>query len=248
MSPTTIPGKMTLAKEFTWNETVWNPSMLSTALWLDAADASTITESGGAVSQWDDKSGNNRNAIQATAGRRPSYVESSLNGKAGIDWGSSISSNSLVISQSFASPSVFAVADYDGPDPFDNFSGLYAASPSFYRPIFTSATGTSWLSSSTCDLNGSGSGSNAALPAISSPFIVRNVSVSDTTTKTETVIGNDSPVFNRNWRGKIYEVITLPSVPSTAARQKLEGYLAHKWGLTANLPAGHPYKLVGPTP
>jgi len=46
-----VPGKVTLAKEFTWNESVWNPSMLSTALWLDAADASTITESGGAVSQ-----------------------------------------------------------------------------------------------------------------------------------------------------------------------------------------------------
>jgi hypothetical protein len=42
---------------YTWNETIWNPSMISTALWLDAADASTIYESGGAVSQWDDKSG-----------------------------------------------------------------------------------------------------------------------------------------------------------------------------------------------
>jgi len=62
-----VPGKVTLAKEFTWNETVWNPSMIQTALWLDAADASTITESGGAVSQWDDKSGNNHHVIQATS-------------------------------------------------------------------------------------------------------------------------------------------------------------------------------------
>lgn len=29
-------------------------------------------------------------------------------------------------------------------------------------------------------------------------------------------------------------------------RQKLEGYLAHKWGLTANLPADHPYKTTPP--
>ena len=35
--PIYVPGKVTLAKEFTWNETVWNPSMISTALWLDAA-------------------------------------------------------------------------------------------------------------------------------------------------------------------------------------------------------------------
>ena len=25
-------------------------------------------------------------------------------------------------------------------------------------------------------------------------------------------------------------------------RQKLEGYLAHKWGLSHNLPTAHPYK------
>ena len=34
---------------------------------------------------------------------------------------------------------------------------------------------------------------------------------------------------------------------STGNRQKLEGYLAHKSGLTANLPADHPYKTTPPT-
>jgi len=29
-------------------------------------------------------------------------------------------------------------------------------------------------------------------------------------------------------------------------RQKLEGYLAHKWGLTSNLPNDHPYKTTSP--
>jgi hypothetical protein len=29
-------------------------------------------------------------------------------------------------------------------------------------------------------------------------------------------------------------------------RNKFEGYLAHKWGLTSNLPAGHPYKTSRP--
>ena len=28
--------------------------------------------------------------------------------------------------------------------------------------------------------------------------------------------------------------------------EKIEGYLAHKWGLTANLPADHPYKINAP--
>lgn len=42
-------------------------------------------------------------------------------------------------------------------------------------------------------------------------------------------------------------VVNLGSI-SLSDNQKLEGYLAWKWGLTANLPAGHPYKTVGPTP
>jgi len=34
---------------------------------------------------------------------------------------------------------------------------------------------------------------------------------------------------------------------SASDRAKLEGWAAHKYGLTANLPAGHPYKTAAPT-
>ena len=43
------------------------------------------------------------------------------------------------------------------------------------------------------------------------------------------------------------ELIICDTALSVADRQKLEGYLAHKWGLTANLPAGHPFKTTPPT-
>jgi len=46
----------------------------------------------------------------------------------------------------------------------------------------------------------------------------------------------------------ISEVVVCNRNLTTVERQKLEGYLAHKWGLTANLPSDHPYKTVGPTP
>lgn len=40
--------------------------------WWDASDARTITDAGsGAVSQWNDKSGNGRNLTQSTSGKRP---------------------------------------------------------------------------------------------------------------------------------------------------------------------------------
>ena len=47
---------------------------------LDAGDASTITQSGGNVSKWRDKSGFNNNAIQPTEATRPSYSASTING------------------------------------------------------------------------------------------------------------------------------------------------------------------------
>jgi hypothetical protein len=58
--------------------------------------------------------------------------------------------------------------------------------------------------------------------------------------------GNGSTTFLL--LGSIAEVVMFAGVVSDSNRQRIEGYLAHKWGLTANLPAGHPYKTVGPTP
>ena len=55
-------------------------SVAGLRLWLDADDAATITESGGSVSQWDDKSGNNYHAASAI-NKRPTIVASVLNGK-----------------------------------------------------------------------------------------------------------------------------------------------------------------------
>lgn len=43
------------------------------ALWLDAADSTTITLNSGNVSQWSDKSGLGRNFVQSTAIKQPAY-------------------------------------------------------------------------------------------------------------------------------------------------------------------------------
>jgi hypothetical protein len=43
------------------------------------------------------------------------------------------------------------------------------------------------------------------------------------------------------------EMIWVPSDVTQATRQIIEGYLAWKWGLVANLPALHPYKSAPPT-
>lgn len=45
--------------------------------------------------------------------------------------------------------------------------------------------------------------------------------------------------------GTIYEVAICPTV-SVSDAQKLEGYMAWKWGVQANLPGAHPYKSAAP--
>ena len=45
---------------------------------------------------------------------------------------------------------------------------------------------------------------------------------------------------------QLCEIVLTHSTMTTDDRQKLEGYLAWKWGLVANLPSGHPYKIKPP--
>jgi hypothetical protein len=60
-------------------QAAFSPLDLSPVLWLDASDTSTITEVGGAVSQWDDKSGNGNNVTQGTAAAQPTTGTRTLN-------------------------------------------------------------------------------------------------------------------------------------------------------------------------
>jgi len=58
---------------------LWSPALLRTALWLDAADLSTIS-AGTGVSELRDKSGNGRHFTQGTVGTQPTLTPSGLNG------------------------------------------------------------------------------------------------------------------------------------------------------------------------
>ena len=51
--------------------------------------------------------------------------------------------------------------------------------------------------------------------------------------------------------GRLAEFISVKDIPGTGGTdisdvEKAEGYLAHKWGLTGNLPVNHPYKSSAP--
>lgn len=54
----------------------------------------------------------------------------------------------------------------------------------------------------------------------------------------------DDPAYS--WYGLLCEVVLTNSNPSDADAQRVEGYLAWKYGLQGSIPANHPYKLKAP--
>lgn len=58
--------------------------------------------------------------------------------------------------------------------------------------------------------------------------------------------GNSRTGTNEGWQGQIGEVLLYKRALSTTERQRVEGYLAWKWGLQDKLSGTHPYKTVAP--
>ena len=261
-------GNLNLAQTFTWNQTVWNPSMISTALWLDAADTSTIIQSSNLVSQWSDKSGNARHGTQAGAAR-PTYNATGLNAKptlifdgsttdlvlASVSALTSVNQSFVIIAQrnnaAGRTEISFGIGNKttsdgiaDIPRWTDNVMysqvGYVSNRPSptsviTNSPYINCVTGGSiQLSYTNGILLGTGTAQS------SSPFSVADGGYIGS--------GRALSPSNRYFAGNISELVIIPSVVTNDIRQKLEGYLAWKWGLTANLPSNHPYKTVGPTP
>jgi hypothetical protein len=73
-----------------WPVSVAVPAVVeNSVMWLDAADLSTITESGGSVSQWDNK-GSLGNFTQGSGALQPTTGASTLNGRNVLDFSSDL--------------------------------------------------------------------------------------------------------------------------------------------------------------
>ncbi len=234
----------------------WAPSALAPALWFDAADPSTVTLSNGAVSQWNDKSGNSgRNATQATTAQRPALVP---NGWTRFT-GTQRMSGSMAAGTLPSSIQVTAVYRKNtGVNAFEAFPLNRTVSN---HPAPIDAYNNSLL------VGGGGSTSNVTGPAITSRtnWTVHSLSASGTkvaqsvngtltTLGTSTYsYGDTATTFTIASRadgatqltGDIREIVVTPELTDTN-RQLLEGHLAWKWGLQANLPVAHPYKNAAP--
>ena len=235
----------------------WIPTDLSPAAWYDASDASTLTLGrSGNVTQWDDKSGNARNATQPAVDLRPSYNIEQKNGLPTISFPSGTARRLDVASFGSGTHNWFFAAHREG----TGDTSILGANNNTYLPIASSGnTGTNILR-----VNGSNdpSGSEHRFNGESEQSVSNRGDVFDQLSAADGMIyaltgvpvitdtsfqigmgGNDS----WTWQGELYEILCVEGTISDNDRQKMEGYLAHKWGLAAKLPADHPYKSAAPT-
>jgi hypothetical protein len=248
--------------------------MIQTAQWLDAADASTVTTVSGAVSQWNDKSGNGRSATQATAGNRPAYTTAALNSRNVItfdgtdDWvglASSIFSSQLSFSWYAVAARTSTATQGLFMERFDSNVAMVALAVGDTTSILNRAGGTSssaiveQTENTSFPTNSAQILGSVQAPTLGTAFrngtsVATNSSTKASLAFRRLVIGasylgdSSNTPGQQFWTGYAAEIVISLSTHSTDTRQRIEGYLAWKWGLTANLPAGHPYKTVGPTP
>ncbi len=246
----------------------WTPAAMATepAIWLDADRADSVTIISGKVSQWNDRSKHGRNVAQSNANVRPIYNPTGWsNGKGQMQFdvyaapktqslGRSVTSDGI----SGSAYTLFVVVDARSLDSEEWISthidtngkeNRYQMNNNGIKVRSDASNGGSATASYVA-----GEQMLQFTLAASSSEVRRNgtqVAANSGTYTPAALTGNFS-INGRNpvdghagMTGDIAEFIFLAENPDQATREKIEGYLAHKWGLAGNLPNNHPY-LSGP--
>ena len=262
---------------------LWTPAELTgLVLWLDAADASTITLNGSTVSQWGDKSGTGNDVSNATAATQPDYLATGWNGQPTISFtrlGQEFLFKNGVAS--FSASGDFTIASafqfFETNNSWDmiagwrntpNASGSGNGSPILQGMATSQQIGyhntdqtdtrikvdvTTRLGKKLATISRSGgtNGNGGAATVTSTGYSQATYD----TNATQAFISQAATGFQIGGRQQaatdygnkyISEVIGCNTKLSTENRQRVEGYLAWKWGLEADLPADHPYKSTPP--
>lgn len=285
-----------------WPSTAaWEPSDLTgLQCWLDASDSSTITESGGSISLWEDKTTNGNDADDAVDNgnnkittKRPTVATAAQNSLDAINFNGSQhfdhntakgmlrdrSCALMAVAMKYGSVSTstyqFAWANRDGTgNTALRFQLLHNNTNKFIaisrrldadtanELVETSATppyDTNWhihvavldwaadtlsyyidgsLIGTDSYPSGGANTSNTDLPSAHNTWTaIGNTSRS---------AGNNLPLSSGSRIGEMICGAKSSGSYATSDREKLEGYLAHKWGLESNLPSTHPYRYSAP--
>ncbi|MEE8150634.1 MAG: LamG domain-containing protein [Nitrosomonadaceae bacterium] len=248
---------------------LWTPAMRATDLWLDADDASTITEAANLVSQWDDKSGNSNNVFQAVGSKQPLTNSTSMSGKNTVAFDSSTFESMETAGNLFGA----TVNDAHVFQVFKTGSTLVNSanfSLSGSSVVANFWHGIIWSDNMNYFDNGGSGGANRINTGTIYATDEENFSswYGTTTENKQEIwkngtleasdgsghavsttgniqIGNYGTIGFQNF--ELGEMVVINGTMSAFERQQMEGYIAWKWGKQGDLPGGHPYEFSAPT-
>lgn len=269
---------------------LWAPAYQTNALWLVGDDSSTISTATG-VSEWRDKSGNQRNFTQATGANQPPNSQDQLNGRNVLSFNGSqyltspaaTSTWNFLHNSSWSMHVVWKAGNSNDPNAFYGLLGnatvpnevgfyiLYDDRASSSRNDRVTASVFRGVAGAGTVLNRSADNAHPAnVPVIFS--CISDPSNAIAANRSIMRVNNSGPIQNNITAnapsaanaslalqigaignnsgplvGYIAEIIIVPGAQTTSEQEINRGYLAHSWGLTANLPNDHPYKTVPPT-
>ena len=244
---------------------LWTPSNLDSGTltaWYKA-DSLSLNDGDG-VSSWDDSSGNGNDVSQAVGTRQPTFETNELNSLPVVRYDNN---NDLLSDGDIADLDVgtgdiwFGCVFKSTDDSTAQF--LFEKGPTSFALMTTAAGELQARLGGTTNIpkQSSGNWSRTAFVIATASRVSSScngfVNGSDMTTTGTT---NTSSISNSNvfdigatavtgspLNGDIAEILVGGATLSTEDRQKIEGYLAHRYGLEGNLPSDHPYKSAAPT-
>jgi len=240
--------------------TYFSPTSISGCqLWLDAADPAgtgTPPSNGVTVATWKDKSGKGRDSPANTTGATFNTNSQNGNGALSFTTGQYYTTPSFVATAN-NTPTVFLVCQqtsYSGSGNSEVIMATTGTPYGFYTLDLFALGGGKVIKLniySNVDPNGTISIASPTLVSVvgsGSPTYTATMwgngtsNVSFTGSSTNPMSASSSYLIGAPsaFIGNIYEILFYDTPLSDSSRKQIEGYLAQKWGLTSQLPAGHP--------
>jgi hypothetical protein len=237
-------------------------SIAGIQMWMDGADPAgtgVVPSNGTVLSTWTDKSGK---SYSATGVNSPTVVTNAVNSKSVVSYIGSYSYSTIAAGVFSTAMNIFFVYKVNGGvtymapmtrgqgnngSPIDQYNGTRFLGGGSYNNIqsaysHASATSTTLFTqliqqSPSTTYNEYVNGSTTA-SASGTGF-----SASDAASYVYIATRDDKVT---SFNGYMCELIVYNQMIGLTAQQKIEGYLAWKWGIQASLPAEHPYKSAAP--
>lgn len=254
----TIDASKILVESIGQSAVDWDPTYLGGALraWFKADSIGGVA-SGTRISAWADSSGNGRNASQSSSSRQPIYRTNILNGLPAVEFDGSDYLAVPGLSASSRDETIIAVfrsnvtSDFDAILGPNNFGGRAFMRQGSNDRLLFDKVGTGILATSTGSVNENTFGIAAEIVTPSTVQFSINGTLESVVSQSTKFTSGLSTYIGASHQSQFWLLgyaveIIVASALSTADLARLEGYLAHKYALTGNLPGGHVYKITAP--